>query len=321
MSFVGGGSDLPGFYREFGGAVLSTAVDKYIYVNINRKFDDGIRVAYSKTEEVSSVDDVEHELFRATFKEMDLTGGFEITTIADIPSKGTGLGSSSSFTVGLINAISAYNGRYISPEAMAVQSCRIEIDICGAPIGKQDQYAAAYGGFNLIEFHPDDRVSVTPVIMPPSLVRELEHRIIVFFTGMVRSASNILKKQSEQVTSSTDKQSALRRMVALAYDLQTRLHQGDLESFGEILEENWQLKKSLAAEITTSEIDEWYALAKQAGAIGGKILGAGAGGFLLFYAPEDRHEAIERSLPFLRRIPFSFEPDGSKIIFYNPAQY
>ena len=320
MSFVGGGSDLAGFYREFGGAVLSTAIDKYIYVNINRKFDEGIRVAYAMTEEVNSVSQVQHELFRATFKHMDLTGGFEITTIADIPSRGTGLGSSSSFTVGLINAISAYKGRYISPEDMAVESCRIEIDICGAPIGKQDQYAAAYGGFNLIEFHPDDRVSVTPVIMPPESIKQLERRIIVFYTGMVRSASNLLKTQSEQVSGSADKRDALKRMVALAYDLKVRLHQGDLESFGEILDENWELKKSLTADISTSEIDDWYRLGKSAGATGGKILGAGAGGFLMFYAPEDRHDAIEHSLHFLRRVRFGFEPDGSKIIFYNPTR-
>ena len=158
MSFIGGGSDLPGFYREHGGAVLSTAINKYVYVNINKKFDDGVRVAYSRTEEVSNVAEIEHELFKATFQQMGLTGGVEVATIADIPSRGTGLGSSSSFTVGLINAVAAFQGRYVSAEEMARESSRIEIEVCGAPIGKQDQYAAAYGGFNLIEFHRDDRV-------------------------------------------------------------------------------------------------------------------------------------------------------------------
>lgn len=319
MSFVGGGSDLPSFYRKYGGAVLSTAVDKYVYVNINRKFDGGVRVAYSKTEEVDSIDQLEHQLFRKTFEYMNLTGGMEITTIADIPSRGTGLGSSSSFTVGLINAVSAYQGRHVSAEEMAAGSCRIEIDICGAPIGKQDQYAAAYGGFNMIEFHPDDRVSVTPMIMPRTLLHALESQIIVFYTGMVRSASHILQEQSDQVASDQDKQAALRKMVELTYQLRDQLQAGDIGSFGEILDENWNLKKSLASGVSTSDIDTWYGLAKAAGAVGGKILGAGSGGFLMFFAPPEAHPAIERSLHFLRRIPFGFEPQGSKIIFYDPT--
>ena len=319
MSFVGGGSDLPSFYRKHGGAVLSTAVNKYIYVNINRKFDGGVRIAYSKTEEVDSVDQIEHALFKATFRFMKLTGGVEITTIADIPSRGTGLGSSSSFTVGLINAISAYQGRHVSAECMGETSCRIEIDICGAPIGKQDQYAAAYGGFNIIEFHPDDRVAVTPIVMPRPLMRTLESRIIVFYTGMTRSASRILQDQSDQVAADGVKQGALKRMVSLTYELRDQLQDGDIGAFGEILDENWNLKRSLTPGISNGEIDEWYALAKSAGAIGGKILGAGSGGFLMFYANEEHHPAIERALHFLRRIAFGFEPQGSKIIFYDPT--
>jgi D-glycero-alpha-D-manno-heptose-7-phosphate kinase len=319
MSFVGGGSDLPSFYRQFGGAVLSTAIDKYIYVNINKKFDGGTRLAYSKTEEVESIDEIEHELFKAAFKLMKLEGGVEITTIADIPSRGTGLGSSSTFTAGLINAIAAYQGRRVTAEDIASKTCQIEIDICGAPIGKQDQYAAAYGGFNLIEFHHDDRVSISPVIMPRQVLKTLERRIIVFYTGMVRSASHILREQSDQVASDKDKQAALQRMVRLTYELRDRLQSGDLESFGEILDENWALKKTLASGVSTSDIDDWYALAKTAGALGGKILGAGSGGFLMFYAPEEAHAAIRRALNFLRPIAFGFEPEGSKVIFYNPT--
>jgi D-glycero-alpha-D-manno-heptose-7-phosphate kinase len=319
MSFVGGGSDLPAFYRKFGGAVISTAVDKYVYVNINRKFDEGVRLAYSKTEEVERIDDIEHRLFKATFELMNIAGGVEITTIADIPSKGTGLGSSSSFTVGLVNAVSAYLGRHASAEELAAKSCEIEIDICGAPIGKQDQYAAAYGGFNAIEFHQNDRVSVTPIIMPHAQLRDLESRIIVFYTGMVRSASHILSEQSDRIASDTVKQGALRRMVELTYYLRDMLQAGDMSSLGAVLDENWGLKKSLASGVSTSDIDTWYALGRSAGAEGGKILGAGSGGFLMFCAPPERHPAIETALRFLRRVPFRFEPQGSKIVYYAPT--
>jgi D-glycero-alpha-D-manno-heptose-7-phosphate kinase len=299
MSFAGGGSDLPSFYRQFGGAVLSTTVDKYVYVNINKKFDGGFRLAYSKTEEVDTVDQVEHALFKATFQQMHIPGGVEITTIADIPSRGTGLGSSSSFTVGLINAISAYLGRHVSAEELARKSCKI--------------------GFNVIEFHPDDRVSVTPIIMPRPLAQALESQIIVFFTGIVRSASNILLEQADGLASDKDKQAALQKMVALTYQLRDHLQAGNIRTFGPILDENWRLKKSLASGVSTSDIDEWYSLGKAAGAEGGKILGAGSGGFLMFSAPPERHPAIERALHFLRRILFRFEAQGSKIIFYDPS--
>lgn len=319
MSFVGGGSDLPSFYRKYGGAVLSTAIDKYVYININRKFDGGIRISYSKTEEVESVNDIEHQLFKATFELMNLAGGVEITTIADIPSRGTGLGSSSSFTVGLINAISAYKGRHVSAEGMASKSCEVEIDICGAPIGKQDQYAAAYGGFNKIEFNQDDSVTVTPIIMPKDTFKELERRTLVFYTGIVRSASGILKGQDEQVTASRDKQAALRQMVSLTHLLCDQLLAGDISRVGEILDENWNLKKGLTSGISSDVIDSWYMKARGAGATGGKLLGAGAGGFLMFNAPESAHGAIERALPELRRVIFGFEPRGSQIIFYNPS--
>lgn len=319
MSFTGGGSDLPGFYRKYGGAVLSTAVDKYVYVNINRKFDGGVRIAYSKTEEVDSVDEIEHQLVKATFEMLKLDGGVEITTIADIPSRGTGLGSSSSFTVGLLNAVSAYQGRHISHEELARRSCEIEIDICGAPIGKQDQYAAAHGGFNVIEFHTDDRVTVSPLILSGNTIRTLERRIIVFYTGMVRSASHILQQQSYAVEADDRKQKALQRMVGLTYHLRDELQNGNVASFGAILDENWNLKRSLSDGVSTADIDEWYDLARRAGAEGGKILGAGSGGFLMLYADEERHPQIEQALHFLRRIPFGFEPSGSRIIFYNPT--
>lgn len=317
MSFVGGGSDLASFYRQHGGAVLSTAIDKYVYVSINRKFDGGIRLAYSKTEEVTSLDQIEHELVRAAFEMRGMRGGVEITTTADIPSRGTGLGSSSTFTVGLLNVLSAYQGRHTSAEELAQGSCEIEIERCGQPIGKQDQYAAAYGGLNLIEFHPDDTVSVSPVIMQRDLRDLLEQRIIVFYTGITRSASRILANQSAETGIDKAKQTALRRMVELTYSLRDELSRGHLDSFGHILHENWMLKKSLTAGISSSAIDGWYDAAIGAGAIGGKLLGAGEGGFMMFYAPRERHEAIANAVG-LRQVRFGFEPLGSRILFYNP---
>ena len=245
MSFVGGGSDLPDFYRLHGGAVVSTTIDKYIYVSVNKKFDDGIRIAYSKTEEVTSVDQIEHRLVREAMRYLQLDGGIEITTIADIPSRGTGLGSSSSFMVGLLHVLNAFKGRYVSSEQLGSDSCHIEIDICGEPIGRQDQYAAAFGGFNLIEFKPDDSVIVSPVICDRATISELQANILVFYTGITRSASTLLKQQSEEMAGNEKKQRALMRMAELAYILRDELHKNNVAAFGEILHENWMLKKSI----------------------------------------------------------------------------
>ena len=317
MSFVGGGSDLPGFYRRHGGAVVSTAIDKYIYVNVNKKFDSGIRIAYSKTEEIESVDQIEHKLVRAAMTYLRLDGGIEITTIADIPSRGTGLGSSSSFTVGLLHALNAFKGRYVSSAQLGSDSSHIEIDICSEPIGKQDQYAAAFGGFNLIEFKPDDSVIVSPVICDRATIRELEANILVFYTGIMRSASAVLRQQSEEIAGNEGRRRALMRMAELAYVLRDELHRNNAAALGEILHENWMLKKSITPGISTDEIDKWYDAARGAGAAGGKILGAGAGGFLMLYAPRESHEAIKAALPVLRPVSMGFEPLGSRIIFYH----
>lgn len=320
MSFVGGGSDLPAFYRKQRGAVLSTAIDKYVYVNVNKKFDNGIRISYSKTEEVHSVDQIEHRLVRAGMQLLELDGGVEITTVADIPSKGTGLGSSSSFTVGLLHALNAFRGRYVSMEQLGADSCKIEIEICGEPIGKQDQYAAAFGGFNLIEFCPDESVVVSPLICDPKTVKVLEENTLLFYTGITRSASALLKQQSDDIANNEDKHRILIRMVQLAYDMRDELQNNNVSAFGDILHENWMLKKSITSGISTSFIDDWYDAARNAGATGGKILGAGAGGFLMLYAPKERHEAIKAALPDLRLIPIGFESLGSRIVFYQPTK-
>lgn len=246
-----------------------------------------------------------------------MRGGVEITTTADIPSRGTGLGSSSTFTVGLLNVLSAYQGQHVSAEDLARGSCEIEIDRCSQPIGKQDQYAAAYGGLNLIEFHADDSVSVSPVIMRRDLRDLLEQRIIVFYTGITRSASRILANQSAETAQDGAKQATLRRMVELSYELRDELSRGNIDSFGHILDENWALKKSLTAGISSDLIDGWYRCAMGAGALGGKLLGAGEGGFMMFYAPRERHEDIANAVG-LRQVRFGFEPLGSRILFYNP---
>lgn len=319
MSFVGGGSDLPAFYREHGGAVISTAINKYVFVTANKKFDDGVRVAYSQTEEVASASEVRHALVRAAMGLLGLRGGVEITTVADIPSRGTGLGSSSSFTVALLHALHAFQGRYVNTTQLAEEACRIEIDICGEPIGKQDQYAAAIGGLNVIEFRPDDTVGVTPVICHPATVARLQSSLLMLYTGITRSASSLLREQSQDVSSDQAKKATLRRMVELCYTLRDELQADNLDAFGEVLHENWELKKSLASRISSSEIDDWYRSARRHGATGGKILGAGAGGFLLLSAPPERHAAICHALSSLRPIPFEFDRFGSQIIFYRPG--
>lgn len=317
MSFVGGGSDLPAYYQQYGGAVVSTAIDKYIYVTVNHKFDQSIRISYSKTEEVQQIADIKHQLVRECLKFLNIEGGIEITTIADVPSKGTGLGSSSTFTVGILHALHAYQGHYVAAETLGEESCKIEIDICRDPIGKQDQYAAAVGGFNLIKFNKDNTVDVSPIICNPQTLDTIERNILLFYTGITRSATPLLQTQSSRIKTSAKHQAILHQMVRLAYDLRDELQHNHCDSFGPILHENWQLKKQLAEGISNDSIDQWYHLARNAGATGGKILGAGAGGFLMLYAPLEAHAAISSALNMLRKVPVAFERLGSCIIFYH----
>ncbi len=317
MSFVGGGSDLPVFYRRFGGAVVSTAINQFVYVTINKKFDDRIRVSYSRTEEARSVERIKHPLVREAMKLLAIKGGIEITSIADIPAKGTGLGSSSSFTVGLLHALHAFAERHAGAEQLAREACEIEIQRCGEPIGKQDQYAAAFGGLNFIQFNPDDSVLVKPIICKRQTIDQLQSHTLIFYTGITRSASSILQHQQSAVASEKKKQKVMQQMVELAHQLYRDLQQNRADAFGEIIHQGWLLKKSLTPGISSDVIDEWYAKARKAGADGGKLLGAGAGGFLMFYAPPERHDAIVRALGGLRRMDFRFEPQGSRIIFVH----
>jgi D-glycero-alpha-D-manno-heptose-7-phosphate kinase len=317
MSYVGGGSDLPSFYKEEVGAVLSTSIDKYVYVAINQKFDGNIRLSYSKTEEVDQIHKIEHPLVREALSMLAISGGIEIASMADIPSRGSGLGSSSSFTVALLNALYAYKNQYVSKEVLAQQACEIEITRCGEPIGKQDQYAAAYGGLNLIQFHPDETVSIDPVICKAETIKRIEQSTLVFFTGRTRSASSVLQSQSDAMNGDS-RRSLVRRMVELAFQLKRELEFGDVDSFGQILDENWRLKSQLTTGISDSQIDEWYQKGIAAGATGGKLLGAGNGGFMMFYAPPECHEKIKESLSELTPIKFGMDKIGTQIVFYNP---
>lgn len=316
MSLAGGGSDLPSFYRQFGGAVVTTTIDKYVYVNVNKKFDERIRLSYSKTEDVASPEEVEHPIVRAALKKLNIPGGLEITSIADIPSRGTGLGSSSSFTVGLLLALHAYQSTYISPAALAEESCTVEIDLCGECIGKQDQYAAAFGGLNFIRFEPDDRVIVEPMLCSHETLLELESSLITFYTGDTRQASSILIEQSQSAQSDKKIQGLLMRIVELAHQLRTELNQGNVAALGDILDEGWRRKRELHPRISNSVVDSWYAAAKRAGAAGGKLLGAGGGGFLLFFAPPNRHREIERAIG-LRTVDMSLERSASRVLLYH----
>lgn len=319
ISFAGGGTDLPAFYQHEPGAVLSTAIKKYIYITVNHKFDEKIRASYSITEIVDSVDELKHELIRESLRQVNPPCGIEITSISDIPSSGTGLGSSSTYTVGLLNSLYAHVGQSVGAERLARESCAIEIERCGKPIGKQDQYIAAYGGLQYIRFNPDESVFIDPVICSQETKQSLQNSMIMLFTGLTRSADHILREQSENTNNESTKRRTLRRMARLAGELRDALSVNDLDGFGEVLHEGWVEKKKLASGITNPEIDEWYEIARRNGAIGGKLLGAGGGGFLLLYAHPDRFPDILRALPYLRPVPVRMEPQGSKIIYVEES--
>ncbi|TAN38281.1 MAG: GHMP kinase [Verrucomicrobia bacterium] len=315
VSFAGGGTDLRAFYGRERGAVLSTAINKYIYITVNRKFDQKVRASYSVTEIVERADDLKHELIREALKLVGLSGGVEITSISDVPSQGTGLGSSSSYTVGLLNALYAFTGQLVSAERLAREACQIEIEICGKPIGKQDQYIAAYGGLQHIQFNSDESVFVDPIPAGGEIRTQLQQNLLMLYTGVTRSANDVLGEQRKNTEQNGAAMAGLRQMCTLADQLRAALCAGQLDGFGEILHTGWMLKRTLATGISNPAIDGWYDTARRHGALGGKLLGAGGGGFLLLYAHPDRQAAICRALSDLRPIPFCFEPQGSKIIF------
>ena len=315
VSFCGGGTDLPAYYRgsENGGLVTSFALSKHIHVTVNKRFDDSIRVGYSRTEIVDDFEDLEHELVREAMRMSGVTSGIEITTIADIPSRGTGLGSSSSLTVGLLNALHTYAGRTMSAAELASQACQIEIEILGQPIGRQDQWAAALGGANSLAFMPDDEVVVNPLSMDESQLSELSEYYFLVYTGVTRKATDILARQS---ASSDDRRAELDTLREQAMMVRNALESGDHESVGHLLAASWEIKRNLVDGITAATLDTLYDSVIEMGATGGKLLGAGGGGFFLFHAPSGVRQKIEQSLdPIHRIIPLNIDKTGTTIIF------
>ena len=314
VSFAGGGTDLPAYYRREFGAVLSVTIDQHIYVTLHRRFESTIRVSYSRTEVAHTIDDVQHELVREAMRMVEIDEPLEITTIGDVPS-GTGMGSSSSLTVGLLTALYGYRHRVVSPKLVAEQACQVEIDVLGKPIGRQDQYAAAFGGLNYFRFNPDDTVDVEPVPCRAETLAELERRTLLLYTGQTRDANVILEQQS---SATKDRVDVLRAMRDLADEMRQSLAgEGDLDRFASMLHEGWELKRSLGFGISNDHINEWYATARRAGAVGGKLLGAGGGGFVLLIAPAWRHRAIREALGRPRELPFKVSRCGSRNIFIH----
>jgi D-glycero-alpha-D-manno-heptose-7-phosphate kinase len=312
ISFAGGGSDLKAFYGNEQGMVLSTAIDKYVYLSVKSHFDLNFRVSYSKTEFACSPEEIEHPIVRECLQKCGIRDGLEIVSMADLPSR-TGLGSSSSFTVGLLQALYAMRGKVVSPDRLASEACCIEIERLGEPIGKQDQYIAAHGGLQLIRFNPDGTVFVSPVACTRETRAELNRRLVVFFTGDTRDARSVLSKQQ---ACTGQKTAVLRKMCGIARELCEVLTDGrDLNVFGQLLHDGWEAKKSLEGSISSPRIDCWYERGLNAGALGGKLLGAGGGGFLLFFCEPHKQEALRRELAELRELKISLEPEGTKIIY------
>lgn len=312
ISFIGGGTDIKDFYSVELGAVVSTCLNKYMYICVNKSFDHTIRVSYSKTEIVERVDEIQHPIVREALKVTGINKGVEIVSVADIPT-GTGLGSSSSFTVGLLNALYAYKGVTVIAERLAKEACHIEIDILGEPIGKQDQFIVSHGGLQYINFNADESVQLEPIICKEEIKAELDTNLLMFYTGITRKSSSILYKQKKNSTQNLE---YLKEMRNLSLVAKTILSEGrNLAEFGKILHKGWILKKKLADEITNEKIDKYYQTALESGALGGKLLGAGKGGFLLLYVERHNQQRVRKALNELRELLFSFEPDGSKIIF------
>lgn len=312
VSFIGGGSDLKEFYSRAPGCVLSTSIDKYMYIFVHPFFDKKIQVKYSKTELVENIKDIKHPIVREILSEFNLQG-VDINSIADIPA-GTGLGSSSSYTVGLLHALYAYRGEIVSPKTLAEKACYIEIDVLNEPIGKQDQFAAAYGGLNIIRFLEDGSVKIEPIKMEEDAYKQLQKCLMMFYTGTSRSASEVLIDQKKNIISDKEKFNAQLMMTQMVEESKDCLVKSNLDQFGEKLDFNWILKRTLSKTISNSVFDDIYNLAKESGAIGGKILGAGGGGFFLFYCPPRYQDKLRFNLKDLKEVPFKFDKYGSKII-------
>jgi D-glycero-alpha-D-manno-heptose-7-phosphate kinase len=312
IGLLGGGTDLPEYYREHGGRVLNCAIDKYVYVIVKERFDDEIYVNYSRKEIVSKVAEIEHELVREAMLMTGVDRGVEITTLADIPSSGSGLGSSSAVTVGLLHALYAYTGRQLPLEDLADRACRIEIDLCGKPIGKQDQYIAALGGIQDLRFGPGERVQATELGLSVGERRALQQQIMLFYTGVTRSANTVLSEQRDNIDA---KLAQLHQLRDLAADAVEHLHAGDVDALGAALRTSWEAKRQLASGVSNSQIDLAVEQALGAGATGAKVTGAGGGGFFLVICPTDRQSAVRAALSEMRELPVKLDRLGSRIVF------
>jgi D-glycero-alpha-D-manno-heptose-7-phosphate kinase len=311
IGLLGGGTDLPGYYREHGGRVLNCALDKYVYVIVKQRFDDDIYVNYSKKEIVSRVDDLEHELVREAMHMAGVVKGVEITTLADIPSGGSGLGSSSAVTVGLLQALFAYQGRQVSAEELAERACAIELERCHKPIGKQDQYIAALGGIRDIRFGPGDQVVAREIAISAAERRALQQQIMLFYTGITRSADSILAEQRANIGTTRPQLDLLRDLAGFAAE---RLRDGEVDAIGPLMRESWEAKRKLAVGVSNEEVDLAVSRAVEAGASGAKLTGAGGGGFLLVICPPERQRAVRDSLSTMRELPVSLDRLGSRIV-------
>lgn len=316
ISFAGGGSDLANYYEKYDGAVLSVSIKKYIYLSLHPYFfKDGYLLKYSKTEDVHNVDDIRHPIIKNIFKRYNIKG-VDFNSSADIPA-GTGLASSSAFTVGLLNLCNAYTDKYLSKEDLAELACEIEINDLKEPIGKQDQYACACGGLNFIKFYKDGKVALERLFLTSQNYDALENNLLMFFTGGTRVAADILEEQKKNTTDDTTKIANLHRMVKLAYDLKVELLKGNIDNMGAILHTGWMYKKELANGISNPMINHYYDLAIKNGALGGKLLGAGGGGFLLFYVKDDKKEQLRKALVDLKEFTFKFDSKGTTLIHYE----
>jgi D-glycero-alpha-D-manno-heptose-7-phosphate kinase len=319
VSFFGGGTDYPAWYREHGGAVLSAAIARYCYITcrwLPPFFAHKSRIVYSVIEDVMRAEEIQHPAVRECLLQLEITEGIEIHHDGDLP-KMTGLGTSSSFTVGLLHALHALRGEFRSRMQLAEEAIHIERDRCGDRVGSQDQVCAAFGGLNHIRFAPDDTIAVNPVPLPAARMEEFQDSLLLFFTGFSRYSSDVV---AEQLLNIPRKQKELSEMAAMVdQGLGILAGGGDLGDFGRLLHESWQLKRTLSSNVSTPEIDAMYALARQAGALGGKITGAGGGGFLLLFVEPDRRDAVRQALAHLLHVPFDLDHSGSQIIFSNPT--
>ncbi len=312
ISFFGGGTDFPSYFQSEGGCVLTTSIDKYIFVTVKSRFDDMLRVGYTKTEMVNHLDELQHELICEALRKTGIRKGVEITTMGDIPSEGSGLGSSSTVTVGVLHAMYSYLGDLVSADQLAREACDIEINILGKPVGIQDQYIAAYGGLRFMEFTQNNEVIISKIEIDEAVTRRLNENTMLFFTGVTRQSRTILNEQKDNIP---QRLSVLDEMKQIAYIARDQLQAGNIDGFGQLLHESWILKKQLARRVSNGAIDKMYAAAKGAGALGGKVAGAGGGGFLILYCPHEKQEAVREALCQLQELPFKLEKDGSKVIF------